>query len=159
MDEKAIDAKGISPLKPELDRIAALSDKKLLTDEIARLHEWGANVLFSFGSGPDDKNSGQEIADNGGLRVAYMALMSALAGRMPPPIDGFTPAQRFFLGWGQVWCENVTKEALRLAASVDPHSPARERVNGVVQNMPEFQSAFSCRAGQPMVRRPECRVW
>ncbi|MGE5647498.1 MAG: M13 family metallopeptidase [Acidobacteriota bacterium] len=102
---------------------------------------------------------GENTADNGGLRIAYMALMSTLAGRTTPAVDGMTPEQRFFLGWGQVWCQNVTDEAARMRASVDPHSPGRYRVNGVVRNMPEFQKAFACKAGQPMVAAPACRVW
>jgi putative endopeptidase len=102
---------------------------------------------------------GENTADNGGLRLSHMALMSSLKGKKAPPIDGFTPEQRFFLGWGQIWCQNARDEAKRLRASVDPHSPGRWRVNGVVQNMPEFQKAFSCRAGQAMVRQSACRVW
>jgi len=102
---------------------------------------------------------GENTADNGGLRLAYMALMDKLAGKEPPPIDGFSAAQRFFLGWGQVWCQNVTPEAARLRAQTDPHSPGSFRVDGTVSNMPEFQKAFACMTGQPMVRRPACRVW
>jgi putative endopeptidase len=102
---------------------------------------------------------GENTADNGGLRLAYMALMDKLGGTEPPPRDGFTAAQRFFLGWGQVWCQNVRPEAARLRAQTDPHSPGNFRVNGVVSNMPEFQKAFACRTGQPMVRGPACRVW
>jgi putative endopeptidase len=102
---------------------------------------------------------GENTADNGGLRLAYMALMDKLAGKEPPPRDGFTAAQRFFLGWGQVWCQNVRPEAARLRAQTDPHSPGNFRVNGVVSNMPEFQKAFACRTGQAMVRGPACRVW
>jgi putative endopeptidase len=102
---------------------------------------------------------GENTADNGGLRIAYMALMDTLGGKQPPPIDGFTAEQRFFLGWAQVWCQNVTDEASRLRAQTDPHSPGEFRVNGVVSNMPEFQKAFACRANQPMVRGPACRVW
>ena len=102
---------------------------------------------------------GENTADNGGLRLAYMALMDKLAGKEPPPIDGFNAAQRFFLGWGQVWCQNVTPEAARLRAQTDPHSPGSFRVDGTVSNMPEFQKAFACMTGQPMVRRPACRVW
>ncbi len=75
------------------------------------------------------------------------------------PIDGFTPEQRFFLAFGQSWCTNVRPEAARLRAQTDPHSPPKDRVNAVVQNMPEFQKAFSCAVGQPMVRMPACRVW
>ena len=102
---------------------------------------------------------GENTADNGGLRIAFMALMDLLAGGQPPKIDGFTPEQRFFIGWGQVWCQNVTDEAARYRAAVDPHSPGKYRVNGVVVNMPEFQKAFGCTAGQPMVSPQACRVW
>jgi endothelin-converting enzyme/putative endopeptidase len=102
---------------------------------------------------------GENTADNGGLRIALMALTNTLAGKQPPKIDGFTPQQRMFLGWGQIWCENSTAEARRLLAQTDPHSPGRYRINGVVENMPEFQKAFACRAPQPMVRQPVCRVW
>nr|MDQ2899394.1 M13 family metallopeptidase [Acidobacteriota bacterium] len=102
---------------------------------------------------------GENTADNGGLRIAYMALTNRLAGRQPGKIDGFTPSQRFFLGWGQVWCDNYTPEIMRLQAQTNPHSLAEYRVNGVVSNMPEFQKAFGCGAGQPMVRDNACRVW
>jgi len=102
---------------------------------------------------------GENTADNGGLRVAYMALMETLDGKEPPKRDGFTAAQRFFLGWGQVWCENITEESARLQAQTNPHALSEFRVNGVVSNMPEFQKAFACKTGQPMVRYPACRVW
>ncbi len=102
---------------------------------------------------------GENAADNGGLRLAFMALMDSLEGKPREKIDGFSPEQRFFLSWGQVWCQNVTDEQARLRATTDPHSPGEYRVNGVVSNMPEFQKAFGCRAGQPMVRANACRVW
>jgi putative endopeptidase len=102
---------------------------------------------------------GENTADNGGLRLAYMALMDKLGGKEPPSKDGFTAEQRFFLGWGQIWCQNTRPEAARLRAQTDPHSPGDFRVNGVVSNMPEFQKAFECSTGQPMVRGPACRVW
>jgi putative endopeptidase len=102
---------------------------------------------------------GENTADNGGLRIAYMAWMDTLGGKQPPPTEGFSAEQRFFLGWAQVWCNNVTEEALRLRAQTDPHSPGEFRVNGTVSNMPEFQRAFACRANQAMVRGPACRVW
>jgi endothelin-converting enzyme/putative endopeptidase len=104
---------------------------------------------------------GENTADNGGARIAYMALMQTLADAASKPalIDGFTPEQRFFLGFGQVWCQNETEESARLRANVDPHSPGRYRVNGVVSNMPEFQQAFGCKAGDAMVRENACRVW
>jgi putative endopeptidase len=102
---------------------------------------------------------GENTADNGGLRLAFMALMDSLNGKEPPKIDGLTASQRLFLGWGQIWCENTREEHSRLMANVNPHSPGKYRVNGVVSNMPEFQNAFACKVGQPMVRHPACRVW
>jgi len=102
---------------------------------------------------------GENTADNGGLRIAYMALMDKLRQRPTGPIEGFTPEQRLFLGFGQIWCENSTVESARLRALTDSHSPGRYRTNGVVQNMPEFQKAFGCKAGQPMVAKEPCRVW
>jgi endothelin-converting enzyme/putative endopeptidase len=102
---------------------------------------------------------GENVADNGGLRIAHMALMDTLAGKTPAPIDGFTADQRLFLGWAQIWCQNATPEVSRLLAKTDPHSPGRWRTNGTVSNMPEFQKAFSCKAGDPMVSATPCRVW
>jgi endothelin-converting enzyme/putative endopeptidase len=103
---------------------------------------------------------GENVADNGGLRIAYMALLDTLAGKNADKIDGFTPEQRLFLGWGQIWCTNMRDEALRMQVQTDPHSPAKYRVNGAVSNMPEFYKAFGCQAGQPMVRGENaCRVW
>jgi endothelin-converting enzyme/putative endopeptidase len=88
-----------------------------------------------------------------------MALMKSLDGKSQVKIDGFTPQQRFFLGYGQIWCENVRPERSRMMAQTNPHSPGRNRVNGVLGNMPEFREAFACHAGQPMVHAPACRVW
>lgn len=102
---------------------------------------------------------GENTADNGGLRIAYMALEDVLDGKPKKPVDGFTPEQRLFLGWAQVWCQNRTDEIARFLATVDPHSPGRYRVNGVVSNMPEFQQAYQCKASDPMVREDACRVW
>jgi endothelin-converting enzyme/putative endopeptidase len=102
---------------------------------------------------------GENTADNGGIRLAFKALMKSLDGKPQPKIDGFTPQQRFFLGYGQVWCENARPERSRLLAQLDPHSPGRDRVNGVLGNMPEFREAFACHEGQPMVHAPACRVW
>ena len=102
---------------------------------------------------------GENVADNGGLRIAHMALHETLAGKEPPPVDGFTADQRLFLGWAQIWCQNATPEISRLLAQTDPHSPGQWRTNGTVSNMPEFQKAFSCKAGDPMVSARPCRVW
>jgi endothelin-converting enzyme/putative endopeptidase len=102
---------------------------------------------------------GENTADNGGVHLAFMALMNSLNGKPQAKIGGFTPQQRFFLAWGQAWCENERPEQTRMRAQVDPHSPDRDRVNGVLGNMPEFREAFACRVGQPMVHAPACRVW
>jgi putative endopeptidase len=102
---------------------------------------------------------GENTADNGGLRVAYRALMKTLAGKEPKRIDGYTPAQRFFLGFANVWCQNATEQASRQLAQTDAHSPGEFRVIGSVGNMEEFREAFGCKAGQPMVRENVCRAW
>jgi endothelin-converting enzyme/putative endopeptidase len=106
---------------------------------------------------------GENTADNGGARIALMALMNMIAedktGKTAEKIDGYTPEQRFFLGFGRVWCEKRRPEFSRMLVNVDPHSPGRFRTNGAVQNMPEFQKAWGCKAGQPMVKENQCRVW
>jgi endothelin-converting enzyme/putative endopeptidase len=102
---------------------------------------------------------GENTADNGGMHIAHMALLDVLANSPEKPTDGFTPDQRFFVGWGQVWCESERPEYARMLAQVDEHSPSKYRVNGVVGNMPEFQKAFGCQADAPMVRKPACRTW
>ena len=103
---------------------------------------------------------GENIGDNGGVRLAYRALLDSLAGKpASAPIDGYTTEQRFFLGYGQIACENRTEQMARMRAQTGVHSPGQHRVNGVVSNMPEFAKAFGCKAGQPMVREPMCRVW
>jgi putative endopeptidase len=104
---------------------------------------------------------GENIADNGGVRLAYAALEKALAGATPPPVDGLTAPQRFFIAFAQTWCGSATDQDARRRALTDPHSPGEFRVNGVVVNQPAFGRAFSCPAGSPMVPPPEkiCRVW
>jgi len=107
---------------------------------------------------------GENTADNGGIRIALMALRRAMAedaakARADQPKDGFTPEQRFFLGFAQIWCQNQTPESARLLTKTDPHSPGRYRVNGTVQNSEDFAKAFSCKPGQKMVSEKACRVW
>ena len=102
---------------------------------------------------------GEDVADLGGLLLAYMAWKADTAGLTLEPIDGLTPDQRFFVGYGQSWCGQSHDETKRLRATVDPHSPEKYRTNGVVSNMPQFQEAFHCKAGSPMVNQNQCRVW
>ena len=103
---------------------------------------------------------GENVADNGGLRLGWMALMEMLKTKPLGTADGFTPQQRFFVGWAQMWCENRSDEFARLHAQTNPHSPGRYRTNGVLSNMPEFATAFTCPATAKMAQQqPLCRVW
>jgi len=102
---------------------------------------------------------GENTADNGGMRIAYMAMLSSFAGKEPPTVDGLTAKQRFFLGWANVWCQNRTDAIARMLVTIDPHSPGKNRVNGTVSNMPEFREAYHCKADAPMVNQNACRVW
>jgi endothelin-converting enzyme/putative endopeptidase len=107
---------------------------------------------------------GENTADNGGVRLAYMALMDSLTKKNDPPNEKageYTPAQQFFLGYAQAWCENTTPEMSRFLAQNDPHSPGRFRTNGVVKNMSEFSQAFGCKPADAMyvAQGKGCRVW
>jgi endothelin-converting enzyme/putative endopeptidase len=102
---------------------------------------------------------GENAADNGGTRIALMAYLASLTPATTKTLDGFTPEQRFFIGYGQSWCENARPERERMLAQTNPHAPPRYRVNGVISNKPEFGKAFQCKADAPMVRPNACRVW
>jgi putative endopeptidase len=106
---------------------------------------------------------GENTADNGGLRLALIALQND-AKRKGVDLNvrdgsGFTSVQQFFLAHGQNWCGSNRPEQVRLQVQTDEHSPREFRVNGVVQNMPEFGHAFGCKTGQPMMPANACRVW
>jgi len=129
-----------------------------------------AKEYDGFVSVKDEKNGdvhlnghltlGENTADNGGARIAYNALEKSLTGKERKMIEGFSPEQRFFLGFAQVWCQNGTEQSYRQLAKTDPHSTGRYRVIGTVSNMPEFWKAFSCKEGQPMVRgKDACHAW
>ena len=138
-EDKAEFGKRTSCISDEYDQFVAVDD----------LHLKGRLTL------------GENTADNGGIRLSLMALHNKMKEENQPEkeIDGYTPDQRFFISYAQIWCQNVTPEQSRLRALTDPHSPGQYRVNGVVSNMPEFQQAWGCKAGQPMVRANACRVW
>ena len=104
---------------------------------------------------------GENLADLSGLTIAYGAYQRSLAGREPPTIDGFTGPQRFFLGWAQIWRQNIRPEAARVRINTDPHSPGKWRTNGPLSNMPQFAAAFGCKPGDPMVRSDSLRpiIW
>lgn len=104
---------------------------------------------------------GENIADLGGLSIAYEAFKRTEQGKSSEKIDGFTPDQRFFLGWAQVWRQNITPENLQQRIITDPHSPGQHRTNGPLTNMPEFYQAFNVKEGDKMWR-PEterAKVW
>ena len=100
-----------------------------------------------------ERTQGENIADLGGLRIAYAALQKALAGQPRPLIDGLTPEQRFFVSFASVWANSITPEALRLRVKTDPHAPGEFRVNGPLSNLDEFAAAFNVPEGAAM-RRP-----
>jgi putative endopeptidase len=110
---------------------------------------------------------GENTADNGGIRIAFQALQEVLAkggpsaepGYVNGEKDGYTPAQRFFITFGQVWCQNQTEQSARVLAKTDPHSTGEWRTKGTVQNFDEFGKAFGCKVGQPMMPENSCRVW
>ncbi len=103
---------------------------------------------------------GENIGDFAGLTVAYYAFKKSLEGKpRPANIDGFTPEQRFFLGWAQVWAGKYTAEAERTQVAGNSHSLPRWRVNGPLANMPEFAAAFNCKPASPMVREKPCQIW
>jgi len=105
---------------------------------------------------------GENIADLGGLTIAYAAFEKSLEGKpRPPKIDGFTPEQRFFLAWAQIWRNNIRPEMARLRINTDPHSPQNWRTNGPLSNMPEFAKAWGCKSGDAMVRPPaqQAIIW
>jgi putative endopeptidase len=103
---------------------------------------------------------GESIADLGGLTIAYKAFQKSLAGKpRPANIDGFTPEQRLFLNWARVWATNGRPEFERLMTNTNPHPLGRFRAIGAPSNIPEFAAAFSCAAGDPMVRAQRCVIW
>ena len=111
------------------------------------LHENGKLVL------------GESIADLGGLAISYAAYEKSLEGKARQNIDGFTPEQRFFLGWAQVWGANVRPEYARLQANTNPHPLPRFRANGPLSNMEAFAKAFGCKKGDAMIREKACKIW
>jgi putative endopeptidase len=114
------------------------------------LHENGKLVL------------GESIADLGGLTIAHAALERELAKHpAPAKIDGFTPDQRFFIAWAQIWASNIRQPFARLMVNTNPHPLGRFRAFAPLTNMQAFAKAFSCNDGDPMVR-PEgerCQIW
>ena len=111
------------------------------------LHENGKLVL------------GESIADLGGLAISYAAYEKSIEGKRPPTLGGFTPEQRFFLGWAQVWGANLRAENARLMANTNEHPLPKFRTNGPLSNSEQFAKAFGCKKGDPMVRENLCKIW
>ena len=111
------------------------------------LHENGKLVL------------GESIADLGGLAISYAAYEKSIEGKRPPALGGFTPEQRFFLGWAQVWGANMRPENARLMANTNEHPLPKFRTNGPLSNMELFAKAFGCKKGDPMMRENNCKIW
>ncbi len=136
------------------------SDAKGFEDRINCVRNQYANYVVVDDIHINSKlTSGEDVADLGGTYLAFLAWKLQEGGKTLKDVDGFAPDQRFFVGMGQWACENARPENLRVQAITDPHSPGFARINGVVSNMPEFQKAFGCKAGQPMVHTPTCKVW
>jgi predicted metalloendopeptidase len=130
--------------KERADKIAAQYDGYVAVDT---LHVNGRLTL------------GENIADLGGVTVAYWAYQHSLIGKPRTMLDGYTPEQRFFLGFAQGWRRKVRPETERLRTLTDPHSPARWRVNGPLSNFPEFAKAWGCRGGDAMIRADQVTIW
>jgi putative endopeptidase len=116
-------------------------------EPIPGVHENGVNV------------QGEAIADLGGLTIAYKAFERTPQAKAHAMIDGYTPEQRFFLAYAQVWRGSQTEAAIHQAAITDVHPNPKLRVLGTLSNMPEFRAAFACAADAPMVRKQSCQIW
>ena len=128
----------------------ALGDKLAAQfDEVEILPGVHANGRYTLG---------ENIGDHGGLSIAYSAMENALKGKDVKPIDGFTPAQRFFLSYGAIWAQNITDQEKARLTNMDPHSLAENRVNVSVRNFQTFFDAFDIHEGDPMFRPEEERV-
>ncbi|MEO7040737.1 MAG: M13 family metallopeptidase [Gemmatimonadaceae bacterium] len=125
----------LANFKAKTDAYAAQFDKNTILDSV---HVNGKLT------------NGENIADLGGLTIAYAAMEKALGNKPRTKIDGFTPEQRFFLGWAQIWRSNTTPQLARTLITVDPHSPDIWRTNAPLSNMPEFAKAWGCKIGTPM---------
>ena len=126
------------------------------------VHEYGSFTAVDDVKVNGRLTLGENTADNGGMRLAYLALIEELKQRGVSPQqkeDRLTPIQQFFLSFAQNWCGDTRPAQIRLQVQTNPHAPEMFRVNGVVENMPEFGSAFGCKAGQAMMPKSACRIW
>jgi putative endopeptidase len=138
------------------------SDAKKYTTEATRIRDqYSAYVVADTFHVNGQLTLGENIADFGGLKIAYAAFEKAMAGKPRTPIDGFTPEQRFFVAYATAWRSKNRPEAEITQSRTDPHSPDKWRVIGALSNLPEFAQAFGCKAGDPMVRADSVRatIW
>jgi predicted metalloendopeptidase len=134
------------------------SAKRFKERSAAIVRQFGAYVAIDDIHVNGELTQGENIADLGGVRIAYAAYMKTLAGRISGLVDGFTPQQRFFLSFASIWRSSTRPETIRLLANTDPHSPERFRVNGPLSNLDEFAAAFDVPEGSPMRRPASDRV-
>lgn len=136
----------------------SVADQEKFMEKAKALGEqFGAYKVLDLYVNPN-LTMGENIADLGGLMIAYDAYRKATADKPTAPIDGWTGDQRFFLAWAQIWRQNIRDEAARLRIQTDPHAPGQYRVNGPLSNMEPFAKAFGCKPGDPMVRPDSVRV-
>jgi len=139
-----------------VDRIAFDARAQLLE------HQYSECVVIDTVHANGKLTLGENIADLGGLTIAFAAFRKSQEGKPAPPlIDGFTPEQRFFLAWAQIWRQNYRDQELRRLVILDPHAVSSLRVNCPLSDMPEFQQAFGLKSGDPMVRSEALRakIW
>ena len=137
------------------DRAAFVEKTKVLADQ------YSAVEILPGVQANGELTLGENIADHGGVSIAWTALLNALGGVEPKPIDGFTAAQRFFLGYAHVWAQNITDEERARLTKLDVHSLGDNRVNVTLRNFGFFFDAFDIKEGDPMFR-PEServRIW
>jgi predicted metalloendopeptidase len=142
-DAKAFEARATGFVR-EYDAFVAVKDP---SDKARDVHVDGRLTL------------GENVADNGGIWLAYSAFLATPTAKGGRDASGSTPAQRFFLSYAQSWCVNRTDAHAKEAAKTDPHSPGKYRVNGVLMNMLPFREAFACKTGMPMAPATVRRVW
>lgn len=136
--------------------------KKFVARTDCLVHEYGNFTAVDDVKVNGQLTLGENTADNGGLLLAYMAYMERAKKNgvdLTAKKDGFTPAQHFYIAYGQNWCENSRPEMIRTQVLTDPHSPDQLRANGAIVNQPGFAAAFGCKKGAPMVPVSSCRVW
>ncbi len=134
-------------------------DRKKFEERTAKLDKQASNTDVSGLKINGKLTMGENIADLGGITVAYDALQLALKRSPVAAIDGYTQDQRFYLSWANIWRRNMRPESLKLMINTDPHSPSVFRTNGPLSNIPTFHQAFACKPGDAMVHPDRVVIW